>query len=65
MKKAMSRLRVPPFQSKKTDWTTMLVGFTGGCFLIMVLVIIASSVVMNNTRRVPSNQSEIEHAMEG
>ena len=47
-KAAMARLKVPPFESKKTDWTTLLVGFALGCFLILLLVILASSLVMNN-----------------
>ena len=46
-KKAMARLKVPPFESKKTDWTTLLVGFALGCFIILLLVIVASSVAIN------------------
>ena len=42
-----------------------MVGFTGGCFLIMILVIIASTSVMINTRVVPSNDSQIEDALNG
>ena len=44
----MARLKVPPFESKKTDWTTLLVGFALGWFLILLLVILASSLVVNN-----------------
>ena len=47
-KKAMARLKVPPFESQKTDWTTLLVGFALGCFLILLLVILASTLVVNN-----------------
>ena len=61
----MSRLRVPPFESKKTDWTTLMVGFTAGCFLILILVIIASSMVMANSRIVPSTEQEIRDALTG
>ena len=61
----MSRLRVPPFESKKTDWTTLMVGFTAGCFLILILVIIASSMVMANSRIVPSTEHEIRDALAG
>ena len=64
-KKAMSRLRVPPFESKKTDWTTLAVGFMGGCFLVLVFVIIASSMIMHNSRRVPSNNTEMLDAVQG
>ena len=46
-KKAMARLKVPPFESKKTDWTTLLVGLALGCFLILLLVILASSLAIN------------------
>ena len=64
-KKAMSRLRVPPFESKKTDWTTLMVGFMGGCFLVLVFVIAASSMIMHNTRKVPSNNTEMLDALHG
>ena len=49
-KKAMARLKVPPFESQKTDWTTLLVGLALGCFLILVLVILVSSVALNNSQ---------------
>ena len=52
-KAAMARLKVPPFESKKTDWTTLLVGFALGCFLILLLVILASSLVINYNPELP------------
>ena len=64
-KAAMSRLKVPPFESKKTDWTTMLVGVATGCFVILVCVITASGVAMSKSRSVPTNQTEIHRALTG
>ena len=46
----MARLKVPPFESKKTDWTTLLVGFALGCFLVLLLVIVVTSVALNNNQ---------------
>ena len=64
-KKAMTRLRVPPFESKKTDWSTIFLGFTGGVFLVLILVILASSMIMNSSRKVPNNTTEIDQAVNG
>ena len=64
-KKAMTRLRVPPFESKKTDWSTIFLGFTGGVFLVLILVILASTMIMNSSRKVPHNTTEIDQVMNG
>ena len=62
-KRAMSRLRVPPFESKKTDWTTMLVGFSAGCFMVLLMIIIASSIIMNTSRKIPQTSEEQHEAV--
>ena len=57
--------RVPPFDSKKTDWSTLGLGFTGGVFLVMALVIIASTYIMTMSRRVPETQDQMREALNG
>ena len=57
-KKAMSRLKVPPFGIQKTDWTSLFVGFSGGCFFVLLLSLIGSGVVMNNERKIPEGATE-------
>ena len=64
-RKAMTRLRVPPFESKKTDWSTLGLGVLGGVFLVMVIVIISSTYVMSRSRGVPENIDQITEALSG
>ena len=61
----MARLKVPPFQSRTTDWQTLLVGMAGGGFIILLCIIAASGVAMTNSRIVPTNQTEIQQALNG
>ena len=64
-RKAMTRLRVPPFDSKKTDWSTLGLGVVGGMFLVMVSVIIASAYVMTMSRGVPISVDQVTEALSG
>ena len=64
-RKAMTRLRVPPFDSKKTDWSTLGLGLLGGVFLVMFTVIIASTYVMTILRGVPETTDQIKEALSG
>ena len=61
----MTRLRVPPFDSKTTDWNTLGLGVLGGVFLVMVTVIIASAYVMTMSRGVPDTTDQIKEALSG
>ena len=63
-KKAMNRLKVPPFGIQKTDWTTLLVGFSGGCFFILLAALIASGFVMNE-RKIPHTGTELGNISSG
>lgn len=61
----MTRLRVPPFDSKKIDRSTLGLGLLGGVFLVMVTVIIASTYVMTMSRGVPETTDQIKEALSG
>ena len=61
----MTRLRVPPFDSKQTDWSTLGLGVLGGVFMVMVTVIIASTYVMTTSRGVPDSADQITEALSG
>jgi len=60
-KKAMNRLKVPPFGIQKTDWTTLLVGFGGGCFFGLFAALIASGVVMHQARTTNITEESISN----
>jgi len=59
-KKAMIRLKVPPFGIQKTDWTSLLVGFSGGCFFVLLVALLSSGVVMHSVRTIPDRAEQAE-----
>ena len=38
---AMKRLRVPPLEEQQSPWTTFRLGFFVGCFIILLMIIVA------------------------